>query len=70
MNVAQLDHIVYQMRHRGEYIGKDRKADAYGDGTFIHAWVPGMFDDAENPFGARQRRTPHHAIHTQKRRSG
>ena len=46
MNIPLLDHMVYQFRNRGEYCRGDRKADAYGDGTFIHAWLPGMFEDA------------------------
>jgi hypothetical protein len=46
MQVPLLDHIVYQFRNRGEYCQGDRKGDCYGDGTFIHAWLPGMFSDA------------------------
>ena len=45
MRVPLLDHMVYQFQHRGEYIKPDRKADCYGDGTFLHAWLPGMFED-------------------------
>jgi hypothetical protein len=47
MKVAQLDHMVYQFRHRHEYTNNEKKADCYGDGTFIHAWLPGIFGDAE-----------------------
>lgn len=46
MHVPLLDHMVHQFQHRGEYIKPDRKADCYGDGTFLHAWLPGMFEDA------------------------
>jgi len=47
MNIPLLDHLVYQFRHRGEYCRGDQKADGYLDGTFIHAWLPGIFADAE-----------------------
>jgi hypothetical protein len=40
------DHLVRQFQSRGEYVQGDRKADAYGDGTFLHAWIPDIFDDA------------------------
>lgn len=46
MRVPLLDHMVHQFRHRGEYCQGDRKCDCYGDGTFLHAWLPGMFEDA------------------------
>jgi hypothetical protein len=47
MDVPLLDHMVYQFRHRGEYCHGDQKGDGYLDGTFIHAWLPGIFADAE-----------------------
>jgi hypothetical protein len=46
VQVPLLDHIVYQFQHRHEYCQGDKKGDCYGDGTFIHAWLPGMFEDA------------------------
>ena len=46
MEIPLLDHLVYQFQHRGEYCRGDSKGDCYGDGTFLHAWLPGMFDDA------------------------
>ena len=46
MGVPLLDHMVHQFRTRGEYSRGERKADGYGDGTFIHAWLPGLFADA------------------------
>ena len=49
MNQPMLNHMVYQFQHRSEY-SNDEKAsyfDAYGDGTFIHAWLPSIFSDAE-----------------------
>lgn len=49
MKLPMLDHLVYQFQHRSEY-SNDEKAsysDAYGDGTFIHAWLPSIFSDAE-----------------------
>lgn len=46
MRVPLLDHMVHQFCHRGEYCQGERKGDAYGDGTLIHAWLPGMFEDA------------------------
>ena len=46
MRIPLLDHMVHQFRHRREYCQGDRKGDCYGDGTFIHAWLPGMFEDA------------------------
>ncbi len=47
MRVPLLDHMVKQFQTRGEYSQGDRKADGYGDGTFIHAWLPGIFGNAE-----------------------
>jgi hypothetical protein len=41
-----LDHIVKQFQTRGEYCQGERKGDGYLDGTFIHAWLPGLFSDA------------------------
>lgn len=45
-HVPVLDHIVQQFQTRGEYCQGERKADGYGDGTFLHAWLPGIFADA------------------------
>lgn len=49
MNVPMLDHLVHQFRNRHEYSNDDERiyGDAYGDGTFIHAWLPNIFSDAE-----------------------
>ena len=49
MNVPMLDHLVHQFRNRGEYCNDGERiyGDAYGDGTFIHAWLPNIFSDAE-----------------------
>ena len=49
MNVPMLDHLVHQFRNRGEYCNDGERiyGDAYGDGTFIHAWLPNIFTDAE-----------------------
>lgn len=46
MHVPLLDHMVKQFQTRGEYCQGDKKADGYCDGTFIHAWLPGIFGDA------------------------
>lgn len=47
-HLPMLDHMVHQFRNRNEYSQKeDQKGDAYGDGTFLHAWLPGIFGDAE-----------------------
>ncbi len=46
LHVPMLDHMVQQFQTRGEYCQGERKADAYGDGTFLHAWLPGLFEDA------------------------
>lgn len=49
MNVPMLDHLVHKFRNRREYSNDDERiyGDAYGDGTFIHAWLPNIFTDAE-----------------------
>lgn len=49
MDVPMLDHLVHQFRNRGEYCNDGERiyGDAYGDGTFIHAWLPNIFSDAE-----------------------
>ena len=49
MNIPMLDHLVHQFRNRREYSNDDERiyGDAYGDGTFIHAWLPNIFSDAE-----------------------
>ena len=47
MHNPMLDHMVHQFRMRGEYSNDGRCSDAYADGTFIHAWLPGIFTDAE-----------------------
>ncbi len=46
MGNPMLDHMVHQFRTRGEYCGEGRCGDSYGDGTFIHAWLPTIFSDA------------------------
>jgi hypothetical protein len=46
LGVPLLDHMVAQFQTRGEYSEGPRKADAYADGTFLHAWLPGIFADA------------------------
>ena len=46
LKVPLLDHMIYQFQHRVEYCQGDRKGDGYLDGTFLHAWLPGMFEDA------------------------
>ena len=46
MHNPMLDHMVHQFRHRNEYCGEGRCGDSYGDGTFIHAWLPGIFTGA------------------------
>ncbi len=42
-----LDDMLRQFQTRHEYCQGPTKGDGYADGTFIHAWVPGIFDDAE-----------------------
>ena len=37
---------MHQFQTRGEYCQGERKADGDGDGTFLHAWLPGIFADA------------------------
>jgi len=44
--VPLLDHIVKQFQTRGEYCQGPKKGDGYLDGTFLHAWLPGIFDGA------------------------
>ena len=43
-----LNHLVHQFRNRHEYSNDGERiyGDAYGDGTFIHAWLPSIFSDA------------------------
>jgi hypothetical protein len=41
-----LDDMVRQFQTRHEYCKGDKKGDAYADGTFLHAWLPGIFEDA------------------------
>jgi hypothetical protein len=38
-----LDDMVRQFQTRREYCQGPQKADAYADGTFLHAWLPGIF---------------------------
>jgi hypothetical protein len=45
-HVPILDHMVRQFQTRGEYCQGKRKGDGYLDGTFLHAWLPGIFADA------------------------
>lgn len=47
MKVPMLSYIVYQFKHRHEYIGSEIKKDGFMDGTFMHAWLPSIFSDAE-----------------------
>lgn len=47
MQVPLLEHMIYQFQNRNEYCCGERKGDGYLDGTFIHAWLPGIFSDAE-----------------------
>ena len=49
MKIPMLDHMVHQFRNRGEYSNDGERiySDAYADGTFIHAWLPGIFSGAE-----------------------
>ncbi len=49
MHVPMLDHLVHQFRNRREYSNDEERiyGDAYGDGTFIHAWLPSIFSGAE-----------------------
>jgi hypothetical protein len=42
-----LDNMVRGFQTRGEYCNGPRKSDAYADGTFLHAWLPGIFPDAD-----------------------
>ncbi len=46
LHVPLLDHMVKQFQTRGEYCRGERKGDGYLDGTFLQAWLPGIFDDA------------------------
>jgi hypothetical protein len=46
MKVPLLDQMVKQFQTRGEYCQGERKGDGYLDGTFLQAWLPGIFDDA------------------------
>ena len=48
MNNPMLNHLVHQFRNRHEYSNDGERiyGDAYGDGTFIHAWLPSIFSDA------------------------
>jgi hypothetical protein len=47
MHTAILDHMVEQFQTRGEYCMGEKKADAYADGTFLHAWLPAIFNTVE-----------------------
>ena len=47
MQVPLLEHMIYQFQNRYEYCCREGKGDGYLDGTFIHAWLPGIFSDAE-----------------------
>lgn len=47
MDRPMLSHMVKQFQTRGEYSGDGNHADGYHDGGFIHAWLPGIFSDAE-----------------------
>ncbi|MEO8352119.1 MAG: hypothetical protein ABI680_10340, partial [Chthoniobacteraceae bacterium] len=45
LHVPMLDSMVRQFQTRGEYNAKE-KGDGYLDGTFMHAWLPGIFANA------------------------
>ncbi len=45
MRVPMLDSMVRQFQERSEYITNE-KGDGYLDGTFMHAWLPGIFTNA------------------------
>ncbi len=47
--IPMLKQMVHQFRNRREYSNDDEHiyGDSYGDGTFMHAWLPGMFSGAE-----------------------
>lgn len=47
MEVPMLSHIVHQFRSRHEYVNSKVKSDGFYDGTFMHAWLPNIFSDAE-----------------------
>ncbi len=47
MNIPMLSHLIKQFQTRKEYCNEGTYSDAYGDGTFIHAWLPGIFSNAE-----------------------
>lgn len=42
-----LDDMIKQFQTRHEYCMGPEKGDAYADGTFLQAWIPGIFGDAE-----------------------
>jgi len=46
LQVPLLDYMVHQFQTRGEYCQGMSKVDAYGDGGFLHAYLPGIFSDA------------------------
>jgi hypothetical protein len=46
MHMPLLDYMVHQFQTRGEYCQGASKGDAYGDGGFLHAYLPGIFSDA------------------------
>lgn len=45
MHQPILDNMIYGLQNRREYA--EDFADGYCDGTFLHAWLPGIFADAE-----------------------
>lgn len=45
MHQPILDNMIYGLQNRKEYA--EDFADGYCDGTFLHAWIPGMFTKAE-----------------------
>lgn len=47
MHVPMLDAMVHSFQHRHEYCQEGAKGDGYLDGTLIHAWLPGLFADAQ-----------------------
>ena len=45
MHQPILDNMIYGLQNRKEYA--EDFADGYCDGTFLHAWLPGIFTKAE-----------------------
>ena len=45
--LSMLDAMVQSFKHRHEYSQGNQLGDGYLDGTFFHAYFPGMFTGAE-----------------------